>query len=174
MAARRFADSSPVKENRRMKLIRLFAVLVAFSLVPLAFAQTSSGQDQDQKNDQQQEHRHGGHRGMQGGMGDPDQHLQMLTKQLNLTQEQQEKIRPILQDQHTKMEQLEQNSSTSKEDRRSQMQQMHQDTVSRVKEVLNDDQKAKFDKMQQNMMEHRHGHHGDHADHDNDNSSPHS
>ena len=151
---------------------KLFAVAVALSLVPLTFAQTSSGQDQQQ--DQQQEHRHGGPRGMQGRMGDPDQHLQMLTKQLNLTQEQQEKIRPILQDQHTKMEQLQQNNATSQEDRRSQMMQIHQDTVSRVKEQLNDDQKAKFDKMQQNMMEHRHGHaeHGDHADHDN--SSPHS
>lgn len=156
-----------------MKLIRLFAVVLAFSLVPLTFAQTSSGQDQDQQQDQQ-EHRHGGHRGMRGGM-DPDQHLQMLTKQLNLSQEQQEKIRPILQDQHTKMEHLQQNSSTSKEDRRSQMMQIHQDTVSRVKEVLNDDQKAKFDKMQQNMMEHRHGRRGNHGDQDDhDNSSPHS
>jgi Spy/CpxP family protein refolding chaperone len=148
-----------------MKLIRLFAVVLALSLVPLAFSQTSSGQDQDQ----QQEHRHGGHHGMRGM--DTDRQLQMMTKQLNLSEDQQEKIKPILQEQHSKMEQLQQNSSTSQEDRRSQMKQMHEDTVSRIKEVLNDDQKAKFDKMQQNMMEHRHGHHGDH---DQDNSSPHS
>ena len=140
-----------------MRMTRMLIAVLALCLVPFAFAQ-----------DQPEGKRHGGggHGGRMGG--DPEQHLQMLTKQLNLSQEQQDKIRPILQEQHTKMQQaMQSNQNASQDERRSQMQQLHNDTVSRVREVLNDDQKKKFDTMQKNMMEHRHGH-GDHehGDHD--------
>lgn len=147
-----------------MKTSRLWIVALVLCLVPLAFAQ-----DQDQ----QEGHRHGGRRG--GMMAEsPDQHLQMLTKQLNLTKDQQDKIRPILEDQHTKMQQFMQNNqSTSQEDRRSQMKQLHEDTVSRINEVLTPDQQKKFQTMQQNMMEHRHGGKDhDHGDHGSQSSPP--
>ena len=140
-----------------MRTSRLLIVALALCMVPLAFAQ-----DQEQ----QEGHRHGG--GRHGGMAaeSPDQHLQMLTKQLNLTKDQQEKIRPILEDQHTKMQQwMQSNQNASQDDRRAQMKQMHEDTVSRINEVLNPDQQKKFEQMQKNMMEHRHGgkdHDGDH------------
>ena len=142
-----------------MKFTRMLIVALALSLVPLAFAQNQADQDQ------QEGHGHGGRHGQMMG-GNPDQHLQMLTKQLNLTQEQQDKIRPILQDQHTKMQQMMQNNqNASQDDRRSQMKELHENTVSQIKAVLNPDQQKKFDQMQQNMMEH-HGkggqNHGDH------------
>jgi Spy/CpxP family protein refolding chaperone len=146
-----------------MKQLRLFAAALMLCIMPLAFAQSG---DQSQE---QGEHRHG-RGGMRQGMGDPDQHLKMLTEQLNLTQDQQDRIRPILQEQHTKMQQSMQNGQKmSQEDRRAEMKKNHDETVSRVREVLNDDQKKKFDTMQKNMMEHHHG--KGHGDHDHDHGS---
>jgi Spy/CpxP family protein refolding chaperone len=131
-------------------------------MVSFAFAQ-------DNSQDQQEGKHHGRHGAMAGrGMGDPDQHLKMLTKQLNLTADQQAKIKPILEEQHSKMQQwMQSNQNASQEDRRAQMKQWHDETTSRVREVLTPDQQKKFDQMQQNMMEHHHGGHGnhDHGDH---------
>jgi periplasmic protein CpxP/Spy len=143
---------------------RMLIVGLVLALVPLAFAQ-----DQDQ---QEGKGHHGGRHGRMGG--DPEQHLQMMTKQLNLSKDQQDKIRPILQDQNTKMQSLMQNNqSASQDDRRAQMKQIHEDTVSRINEVLNDDQKKKFETMQKNMMEHRHGGHDhDHGEHGSSQQAP--
>jgi protein CpxP len=148
-----------------MKNVRLLIAVLALSLVPLSFAQ-----DTQAPADQQHEGRHG-HGGMRG-MGDPDQHLQMLTKQLNLTKDQQDKIRPILQEQHDKMQQqMQSNANASQDDRRAAMKQSHEETVSRINEVLTPDQQKKFATMQKNMMEHRHGGR-DHGDHDHGDNSP--
>jgi len=147
-----------------MKKARLLIALLALSLVPLAFAQ-----DTQTQGDHEKRHGHGGMKGH--GMGDPEQHLQQLTKQLNLTKDQQDKIRPILQEQHEKMQQqMQSNANASQDDRRAAMKQSHEETVSKINEVLTPDQQKKFATMQKNMMEHHKGGHDgdhDHADHDN-------
>lgn len=72
--------------------------------------------------------------GMPGGMFNPEKRLAHLTKQLGLSAEQQEKIRPILVEQAELMKKA-------------------ADARARLEAVLTPEQRAKFD-------EHRHGGHG--------------
>ncbi len=88
---------------------------------------------------------------------DPDQQLAHMTRALDLTSGQQSQIRPILLDRQQKTQALWQNQSLSREDRRSQMLAIQQDTQSRIEGVLNDQQKQKYEAMQQRMREHRRG-----------------
>jgi protein CpxP len=57
-----------------------------------------------------------------------DQRLQMMTKQLNLTPDQQQKIKPLLENESQQMQALHQDTSLSQEDRMSKMQQIRQST----------------------------------------------
>ena len=102
----------------------------------------------------------GGQAGGQMGHGpmSPDQKLQMMTSQLNLTTDQQAKIKPILESESQQMQALHQDSSLSREDRMSKMQQIRQGTNEQIKPILTSDQQQKF----QEMMSHqgRGGPHG--------------
>ncbi len=84
----------------------------------------------------------------------PDQRLQMMTKQLNLTADQQEKIKPLLENQSQEMQSLRQDSSLSRDDRMSKMQEIRQSTNDKIKETLSPEQQQKFEQM---MSRHGHG-----------------
>ncbi len=71
----------------------------------------------------------GGH----GHKHDPQSKMERMTKKLNLTQEQQEKILPILQDKHHKMEAL-----------HNQMKDVRQNAMSQVEAQLTPEQLEKF------------------------------
>jgi Spy/CpxP family protein refolding chaperone len=95
--------------------------------------------------------------GGQGGGGgrhmmSPDQRLQHMTQQLNLTADQQQKIKPILEEESQQMQTLRQDSSVSGADRMSKMQQIRQGTNDQIKAVLNPDQQQKFEEMQTHRM----------------------
>ena len=131
------------KELRTMKPI-LLHVAVAFAVslgAATANAQMSQG---------------GGEWGH--GQGQPmsaDQRLQMMTQQLNLTSDQQQQIKPILESEQQQMQALRQDSSLSQPDRMSKIRQIRESTVSQVKPILNADQQSKY----QQMMSHQ-GHRG--------------
>jgi Spy/CpxP family protein refolding chaperone len=80
-----------------------------------------------------------------------------LTKQLNLTSDQQSKIKPILENQAEQMQKLHQDSSLSQQDRMSKMREIHQNTTSQIRETLTPDQQQKLDAMKANREEHHHG-----------------
>lgn len=84
----------------------------------------------------------------------PDQRLQMMTKQLNLTADQQEKIKPLLESQNQQMQALRQDSSLSREDRMTKMQEIRQGTNDQIKSALDADQQKKFE---QTMSRPAHG-----------------
>lgn len=88
---------------------------------------------------------------------DPDRQLQHMTRALDLTADQQSQIKPILVDRQQKMEAMFQDQSLSQEDRRAKMQSIRQDTRSRIEAVLNDQQKQKFESMEQRMGRRRSG-----------------
>ena len=88
---------------------------------------------------------------------DPDQQLAKLTQKLNLTSDQQTQIKPILVDRQQKIEALMQNQSLTPDDRRSQSKSVMSDSKSKIEAVLNDDQKQKFEAMQQQMREKKTG-----------------
>ena len=95
---------------------------------------------------------------MAHGPMSPDQRLQMLTSQLNLSSDQQQKIKPILENEGQQMQALHQDSSLSREDRMSKMQQIRQSTNDQIKPILTSEQQQKY----QEMMSHqgRGGWHG--------------
>ena len=89
-----------------------------------------------------------------GGRGmrmDPNRQLERMTSELNLTSDQQEKIKPLLLERQQKMQALMQDQSMSQEDRRAQMRTIMDGTHNSIKATLTDDQKQKFDAMQQRM-----------------------
>ena len=80
---------------------------------------------------------------------DPDRQLERLTRQLDLTSDQQGQIKPLLVDRQQKMAALFQDQSLTAEDRRSRMRSIQQDTRSKIEAVLNDQQKQRFESMEQ-------------------------
>jgi glutamine synthetase adenylyltransferase len=143
-------------ENNPMKQIRLLAFLATclFALAGLA-----------QQNPPAQgtgEHKHGqmGHE-----MGNVDEHVKELSTKLDLTADQQAKVKAILQENHQQMQAMMKDQSMSMEDKHAKMQSMHDSVHAKVREVLNEDQKKKFDAMVQDMNEHMHGQHGKDHDH---------
>jgi hypothetical protein len=82
---------------------------------------------------------------------DPDRQLQHMTQALNLTADQQSQIKPVLVDRQQKLQALFQDQSLSQDDRRAKSRSIIEDSNSKIKAVLNDEQKQKFDAMQQRM-----------------------
>ena len=84
----------------------------------------------------------------------PDQQLERLSKALNLTDDQKQQIRPILQDRQEKMQGIRSDTSLSREERMSKMRSTFEETNSKIRAVLDDEQKQKFDQRQQRRREH--------------------
>ncbi len=95
----------------------------------------------------------GGHMGHRQ-MPSVDEQLKHLTKRLDLSDDQQAKVKAVLEDQHTKMEALHNDSSIAREDKFGKMREIHENSSAQIKAVLNEDQQKKFDKMQQEQHEH--------------------
>jgi len=92
---------------------------------------------------------HGGHRGMPSA----DEQTQRLTKKLNLSEDQQTKVKAVLEDQHKQMEALHNDSSTAQQDKRSKMREIHENSNTQIKAILNQDQQKKYDEMEQKQHE---------------------
>jgi periplasmic protein CpxP/Spy len=140
------------------KTLEVFTINMRNKLFPIALsgmlvfgagallAQDNSAPPPQQEQSGGMEH---GRRGM-----DPDRQLQHMTRQLDLSADQQNQIRPILADRQQKMQALWQNQSLSRQDRRTQMQSIREDSKSKIEAVLNDQQKQKFDAMQEERGRH--------------------
>ena len=89
----------------------------------------------------------------------PEEQLAHLTKSLSLSADQQAQVKPILEARRTEMMQLHQDSSMSHDDKMTKMKALDDDSHSKIEAVLNDQQKAKFEKMR-DRQEQEHGMHG--------------
>ena len=139
-----------------MKLFRLTTLLMACLFAMAAGAQ------QNPPAQESGEHKHGGQ------MRSSDDMVQDLTTKLNLTADQQTKIKSILDEQHQQMRATMNDQSLSKEDKHAKMKSMHDAIHAKVREVLTDDQKPKFDAMVKDMENNMHSKNGQGADHDHD------
>lgn len=92
-----------------------------------------------------------------GRMPSPDQQLARLTTALNLSSDQQSQIKPLLENQQQQMMQIHQDSSLSRDDKMAKAKSIHDDTRSKIEAVLNDQQKQKYEAMQEKMQEHMQG-----------------
>jgi Spy/CpxP family protein refolding chaperone len=140
---------------------------VCFSLgLGVAFAQNAQGQSgpdqssqapsgQTESGPSSGRDRHmGRHR-----MRSVDDQVKHMTRKLNLSDDQQAKLKPILEDQRTQMEQIRSDSSLSRDDRFSKMKSVHENSMGQIKSILNEDQQKKFEQMQEKRREHM-GHRG--------------
>lgn len=83
------------------------------------------------------------------GMPSIDEQVSMLSGQLNLTPDQQGKAKTILQDQHTQAMTIVNDSTLSRDDKMQKIHSIRTSTISKMRDMLNDDQKTKFDTMVQ-------------------------
>jgi Spy/CpxP family protein refolding chaperone len=134
------------KEFIRMKKVMLCALLtIAIVCCGTAlFAQMQDGSSQGQ-----------------GGMGQgnmrhapmsTDDRLQHMTQMLNLTSDQQTKIRPILDNESTQMQTLRSDSSMSRDDKMTKMHSIRENTMSQITPILTPDQQKKWTQMQSQHM----------------------
>jgi periplasmic protein CpxP/Spy len=126
-------------------------LLCSVSLVLPALAQTGSP-DGPPPSGQQGPPPGGGQGGGRRG-GGPEQRLEMMTRELNLTADQQAKIKTILEDGRGKMMALRQDSSVSQDDRRTKMEELMKAESLNIKVVLDDTQKPKFEEMEKRQRE---------------------
>ena len=127
--------------NSRWSILTILVLLAA----GLTFAQTSQ-EPQTSTPDK--------HAGMRHHNGESaDQHLQMLSEKLNLTDDQKAKLKPILQDQMQQMKAVRDDSSLSQEQRRAKMKSIHESFHDQINAVLTPEQQAKFKQMGQEQME---------------------
>ena len=80
-----------------------------------------------------------------------DDQLKHLTKKLSLSDDQQAKLKPILEDQRKQMDAIRDDSSLARQDRFSKMQELRQSSDTQIKSVLNDEQQKNFDKMREDQ-----------------------
>jgi periplasmic protein CpxP/Spy len=100
----------------------------------------------------------GGPRGQAGPGGrrgpmSTDDRLKQITKDFDLTSDQQAKIKPILEDQQKKMQDLRSDTNADRQSMRSKMQQIQQDANTQIRAALDDKQKEKFDKQEQERQQ---------------------
>ena len=92
----------------------------------------------------------------------PEQHLQMLSEKLNLTDEQKTTLKPILEDQALQMKAIHADTSLSEEQKRDKMKAIHETLHDKINAVLTPEQQVKF-----KQMKHEHkGMKEDKVDHD--------
>jgi Spy/CpxP family protein refolding chaperone len=84
-------------------------------------------------------------------------HLEWLSKELNLTDEQKTKVKPILDEQTKQMHATQEDSSLTQEQKRDKMKQIHQTTHSQINEILTPEQQKKFAELKEQQKEHREG-----------------
>ena len=82
-----------------------------------------------------------------------DQHLQMLSEKLNLTDDQKAKVKPVLQDQMQQMKAVREDSSLSEEQKRTKMKSIHESMHEQINAVLTPEQQVKFKQMKQEQMQ---------------------
>jgi Spy/CpxP family protein refolding chaperone len=82
-----------------------------------------------------------------------DDRLKQMTKDLNLTADQQTKIKPILDAQQQKMQDLRNDNSGDRQSMRGKMRQIQDDTNMQIRNLLDDKQKETFDKQEQERQQ---------------------
>jgi periplasmic protein CpxP/Spy len=124
----------------------LLALLLA---VPVVAGLAGAAQNQGEQERPRGQTGQGGRRGPMS----PDDRLKQMTKDLDLTSDQQTKIKPILEAEQKKMQDLMNDTSGDRQSMRAKMQEIQQDTNKQVRALLDDKQKDAFDKQEQERQQ---------------------
>jgi TolA-binding protein len=86
-------------------------------------------------------------------MSNIDDQVKVLSDQLNLTPDQQSKIKSILTDQHDQAMAIIQDNNTAREAKMDKIHSLRTSTIGKVRQLLKGDQQTKFDQMVQQQDE---------------------
>jgi protein CpxP len=86
--------------------------------------------------------------------------IEMLTKKLNLTPDQVTQVKAIDDDSRKQMMALRDDTSTTGPDKRAKMMDIRKASQDKIRAVLTDDQKTKYDALLEQMKERRENHGG--------------
>lgn len=132
-----------------MNHFREFAAGIILTFALTAFAQQATTSP------------HGPTKGASGGehagVPNPEVQLKFLAARLDLTADQQEKIKPILQELHDASAKVIQDENMSREQRLSKVRDSHYAADKRVRLILSDDQKKKLDQLESEPHPELHG-----------------
>ena len=126
-----------------MDRIRLFGMgtLMMFALTAGAQQSATASAGVEKEN----------HSSTQSSADPVENHLKKLSEQLNLSPDQEDRVRPILREMHDAMGKAEQNQSLSEDERKAQKHAAFMKADSQVRPILNDDQKKTLDQLEQQM-----------------------
>ena len=82
--------------------------------------------------------------------------LEWLTQRLNLTHDEQNKLKPILDDEAKQVRAVRDDASLSPDQRRARIQQIRKSTRPQIEAVLTPDQQKKFDQLKEERPERKH------------------
>jgi periplasmic protein CpxP/Spy len=134
--------------KQRQLWILAFALMVAVACLP-AIAQDKPDQSSQPAATSQ---------GSDQGTVDPatkakvQEGLQKLATQLQLTDDQKAKIKPLLQEQYTQLKSVHDDTSLSDEQKKAKMKAIHQDYHSQIQAVLTPEQQKKYAAMKEQKM----------------------
>jgi periplasmic protein CpxP/Spy len=112
----------------------IVAVLVFFGLSLVTRAQDTSAQ----QSSAQAESQNGMHQGQHASR------LEWMSKELNLTDDQKAKLKPILADEGKQMQSVKEDTTLSQDQKRDKMKEIRQKTDSQVNDILTPDQQKKY------------------------------
>ncbi len=107
--------------------------------------------EQQQQMAQMRAFNKGKREGRRGAMG------QMMAQKLNLSAQQQDQLKPIMQKQRETAKSIWQDNSLTQDQKKQKMQALHQDTQAQVNAILTPDQQQQWQQMRENFKQHRHG-----------------
>lgn len=118
-------------------MLRKIQFAALFLAVPLFFGYSVSTRAQDsgsQATAQSQTMHQGQH----------ESRLEWMTKELNLTDDQQAKMKPVLADEMKQMKSVRDDTTLTQDQKRDKMKEIHQSTDSQVNDILTPDQQKKY------------------------------
>jgi periplasmic protein CpxP/Spy len=137
------------KEDTMWKAMK-FGTLGFALLVFLACSVTTRAQDAGtQESKAQAQTENGTHHAQRAN------HLEWLSKELNLTDEQKAQVKPILDEQSKQMRTTQEDTSLTQEQKHEKMKQIHQTTHSQINDILTPEQQKKFAALKEQQREHR-------------------
>jgi hypothetical protein len=129
---------------------------------------TGAGFSQGSSNAQVNQHQTKSGQTRHQEMMTPEAMVEHLSTQLNLTEDQKAKIKPMAEEVYKKMNDVRQDNSLSEQERREKIREIHENALGQVKTILTPDQQKKLDEMMashahEGEMVHSHGGHGEAA-----------
>lgn len=141
-----------IKATKRMLAAMMCGLILSAAPV---FAQSNQTAPATTQNDEA-----GPHHGERHGERD-ERRIEHMTKALNLTPDQVTQVKAIDASAHDQMRALHEDTATAPADKRAKMMAIHEDSTTKVRAVLTDEQKSKFDAMEARRKEHREERHGE-------------